>query len=204
MQPTRLLVSIVLLFFALIGAVAVYFASHGTRATPTHATVLPEPMPLPQFSLVDQSGNAFTRDDLLGRWHLLFFGFTNCPDICPATLQQLAIAGKRVAGQGATFPGVVLVSVDPERDTPDTLRAYTSHFGSNVVGVTGPAEEIRKLTRALGIYFARSDESNGNYSVDHSAAVLLLNDQAEWVAVFSAPQDIDALVHDVPLLAGPR
>jgi len=183
---------------------AVYYASHGMRETPTHATVLPESMPLPQFSLVDQSGKPFTRDNLLGSWHLLFFGFTNCPDICPATLQQLAIAGRRVAEQGETFPGVILVSVDPERDTPDTLRAYTEHFGDNVVGVTGSVDELRKLTAALGIYFAKSDEANGNYSVDHSAAVLLLNDEAEWTAVFSAPQDIDALIHDVPILASSR
>lgn len=202
MHPLRKPFALAVLCLAISAGFFLFFATRDRPAVVNHATILPEPMSLPEFSLTDQDGNTFTRDDLLGAWHLVFFGFTNCPDICPATLQQLSIAGNRVAEGGAGFPAIILISVDPARDTPIALRAYTAHFGRHVTGVTGDPDELRKLTNALGIYFAVSGERNGNYSVDHSAAVLLLNDKAQWSAVFSAPHSIDAFVHDVPILTG--
>lgn len=184
------------------GAILLYLALYGGRAEPQYATVLPEPMPLPEFTMTRHDGNAFGRNDLSGKWHVVFFGFTNCPDICPATLQQLAIASNRAADAGDAFPGIVLVSVDPERDTPEALAAYVGNFGAGITGLTGDEAELQRLTKALGIFYGKSGDLDGNYSVDHSAAVLLINENAEWHAVFSAPHNIDNFVQDMPLLTG--
>lgn len=164
------------------------------------ATALPEPLPLPEFFLIDQAGEPFDRTRFLGRYSLVFFGFTHCPDICPATLQQLAITRDRLIAEDQASPDIVLISVDPERDTPALLAEYTAHFGAGVYGATGTTEELRKLTGALGIYFEKSPSGDGSYSVAHSAVVLLIDPSAEFRAVFSAPHDIDAMVSDLPVL----
>ena len=184
------------------GGALFYLAMNSSPQAPVKATYLPEPRPLPEFSLLDHNGQTFTRDDLVGDWQLVFFGFTNCPDICPATLQQLAIARNRVVAEGGRFPGIILVSVDPERDTPQILSRYIANFGADVVGVTGEPEELTKLTRPLGIYFAKTSASDSDYSVDHSSVVLLIDKAAAWRALFGAPHDVASFVHDVPLLTG--
>jgi protein SCO1/2 len=203
MNPAKRL--LVLLFVSLAfagGAFFTYLAFVAVPSKPSFATVLPEPMALPDIALIDDAGKPFTRESLRGEWHLLFFGFTHCPDICPATLQQLAIASRRVTEAGGKFPQVILVSVDPERDTPDVLAAYVRNFGDNVRGVTGDLDSVRALTSALGIYFAKSEVTDTGYNVDHSAAVLVIDDDANWRALFSAPQDVERLVHDIPILTG--
>jgi protein SCO1/2 len=203
MNPARNLLPIVFLFIAFSGgAFLIYMGIYGKPAAPQQATVLPETRALPEFQLSDHNGEPFTRDSLLGNRSLVFFGFTNCPDICPATLQQLAIARQRLAADGQDFPRIILVSVDPERDSPEILAKYVSHFDAGVIGVTGSVDEITRLTKPLGIYFAKSGDLDGNYNVDHSAVILLLNAEGEWHAVFSAPHTIDSLVHDIPLLTG--
>jgi protein SCO1/2 len=187
---------------------------------PRHATVLPEPLPLPAFTLHDGQNEPFTREHLLGRTSLLFFGFTHCPDICPATLQQLALARKQLqeqsAGASATDTAglrpqawqIVFISVDPERDTPQKLQAYVSHFGEGVVGATGSPESIREMTSALGIWFGKEalseDDSEGDYSVSHSTAVLVIGEDATFRALFSAPHKTEYFVHDLPLLMAAR
>ena len=195
-----LVIGFVILAFAG-GAFFMMLAFEGPRGNPQHATVLPQPAPLPQFSLVDQSGAPFTEESLRGRWSLVFFGFTHCPDICPATLQQLAIARSRVLADGGNeFPNILLISVDPERDTPEILDSYVGHFGPGVAGVTGSLEELRKLTSALGIFFEKSGDENGAYSVDHAAVVIVVNKSAEFHALFSAPHNVEYFVNDIPLI----
>lgn len=165
-----------------------------------HATMLSEPIALPDFLLTDQDGATFTRHSLRGRVSLLFFGFTNCPDICPATMQQLAVARGKLADVGADLPAIVLISVDPERDTPAVLKQYIEYFGPGVSGVTGEIDEIRALTGRLGIYFEVAEGEGDNYNVNHSAVVIATNEDADFFALFSAPHDIDALVNDVQVL----
>ena len=183
------------------GTLFMTLAFQGPRDQPLHATVLPQSRALPQFSLIDQDGAEFDTESLRDQWSLLFFGFTHCPDICPATLQQLAIARSRVLDEGeSTFPNIVLISVDPERDTPEVLAEYVGHFGDGMTGVTGSLTELRTLTLALGIYFEKSVGENGDYSVDHSAVVIVINKNAEFHALFSAPHTIDHFVEDMPLI----
>lgn len=165
------------------------------------AFILPAPTPLPEFTLVDQQGSTVTRDTFRDRWNLVFFGFTHCPDICPATLQILSSARDALlAVDHEPLPRIVLVSVDPERDTPDLMEKYVTYFGDGNLGVTGDLEEIRKLTSALGVYFEKQPADGENYAVDHSAAVLVVNPNAEFHALFGGTHAIDNYVHDMPLI----
>lgn len=168
---------------------------------PVAAFVLPAPEPLPAFSLVDQSQAPFTRESLSGQWDLLFFGFTNCPDICPTTLQLLSRVRASLKTQGdSPLPRIVLLSVDPERDTPEQLAKYVAYFGEDNVGVTGSIEEVKKLTQALYVYFAKVELGNGNYTVDHSPAVLVVDPAGRYHSGFSGSHTYENLMHDLPII----
>jgi protein SCO1/2 len=201
MNSTSRILAIILMLAAFAGVITfMYLGPYGARTQPSFATVWPMPKPLPEFNLTDQSGKDFERNNLQGRWSLLFFGFTHCPDICPATLQQLAIANNKLQESGDAVPDVFLVSVDPERDTPDVLATYVSHFGGEIQGLTGNLLELQKLTSSAGIFFEKSALPDGGYSVDHSAAVLVINKRGEIYASFGAPHSIDKFVNDLPIL----
>jgi protein SCO1/2 len=163
------------------------------------ATLLPAPLDLPEFNLVDQDGNPADRSFFEGQWDLVFFGFTHCPDICPTTLQTLATARRTLAENGMQeLPRIVLVSVDPDRDTPEELKTYVGYFGDDVVGLTGSEASLRDLTDGLGIFFQRMASDDENYNVDHSAVVLVLNPAGQFTALFSAPHKPGAFVNDLP------
>ena len=169
------------------------------------AFALPAPTPLPEFSLLDQSGDAVTRETFTGQWDLVFFGFTHCPDICPATLQILAQAKQQLAAEDQEpMPRIVLVSVDPERDTPEQMGRYVDYFGDGNLGVTGNIDELKKLTSALGIYFEKRPGESDNYNVDHSAAVLVIDPDGGFSALFSAPHVVADYAHDLPILMASR
>ncbi|MDH4047575.1 MAG: SCO family protein [Gammaproteobacteria bacterium] len=205
MGSSRKIVAVTLAALAL--SVAAVLAFRSVDHTPRqflYATVLPEPMVLPEFRLNDQDGQPLTRDSFRDRRTLLFFGFTHCPDICPATLQQLAVVRRKLALElpdEQDLPDILLISVDPERDTPQVLREYAGHFGDGVTAASGELGELTKLAAALGIYFEKGDVSGNGYNVNHSAAVLMINRAAEFQAVFSAPIDIDAMFADLMLLS---
>lgn len=167
------------------------------------ATILPTTAAIPAFSLLDQQGNTIDENVFKGQWDLVFFGFTNCPDICPLTLQVLSSAKRKLAEDGhSPLPRIVLVSVDPERDTPDKLDAYVSYFGDDNLGITGDLAELRKLTGGLGIYFEKrdADDDNESYSVDHAAAVIVIDDEGRFHSLFSGPHIIENFSHDLPLI----
>ena len=165
------------------------------------AFVLPTPTPLPEFELVNQKGEGVTLETFRNHWSLVFFGFTHCPDICPTTLQILSVARKTLADNGQQpLPRIVLVSVDPERDTPELMAQYMSYFGDDNLGITGSLDEVKKLTTELGIFFAKQQGNEESYSVDHSAAVLVINPEAEFHALFGGTHQIENFVKDVPLI----
>ena len=173
----------------------------GEDAVPVQATVLPVGNELPEFSLVNQDGTAIDRHAFEGQWDLVFFGFTHCPDVCPTTMALLKLVREQLAAQGQDpLPRVVLVSVDPERDTPEAIGKYVDYFGAGNLGITGELAEIRKLTGDLGIYFAKIETDDDNYSVDHSTVVLVINPEGRFRALFSAPLSVDNFVHDLPLI----
>lgn len=167
----------------------------------TAATVLPSVAELPAFSLVDHHAQAIDETIFIGQWDLVFFGFTQCPDICPLTLQVLRAAKQRLAESGQSpLPRIVLVSVDPERDTPERMAEYVNAFGLGNLGITGGLAELRKLTSGIGIYFAKQETGEDEYSVDHTAAVIVIDPQGKFHSLFSAPHVIENFVHDLPLL----
>jgi protein SCO1/2 len=160
---------------------------------------------LPEFSLLNQHGEAIGRDVFEGQWDLLFFGFTQCPDICPLTLQVLANAQQQLADAGQEpLPRIVFVSVDPKRDTPDVIGEYVAHFSNNSLGITGSLDEIRKLTNGLGIFFEKEGSDEENYSVAHSAVVLVVDPNGRFHSLFGTPHEAENFVHDLPIIMSER
>ena len=168
--------------------------------SPEYSTVLTKPIKLDEFMLTADDDSVFSNQSLKDKWSLLFFGYTHCPDVCPLTLHQLAQANKELADKLDSTPDIIMVSVDPDRDTSEILQKYVRSFGENVSGVTGNNEELDKLTSQLGIFYNANKHEGENYSVNHSAAVILINKNAEFHAVFSAPHSIEHFVSDLPLL----
>jgi protein SCO1/2 len=166
-------------------------------------TSLPQARILPEFNLVDTQGAAVSPAALRGHPTLVFFGFTHCPDVCPTTLALLASVQKQAVQQDAGMAGlkVALISVDPERDTPQQLGSYIASFRGDFIGLTGSASEIVKATRGFGVAAARVDLGGGNYTMDHSAAVFVLDSQARIVAVFTPPLSAAALTRDLARLS---
>ena len=162
------------------------------------ATLLPEPLPLPDFQLVDHDGRPFERRDFEGRWSLVFFGYSSCPDVCPFVLGQLAQVKRRWSASGldTEMPRVVFVSVDPDRDSPERLREYVPFFDAGFRGVSGTTDEIDALTRALGVFYAlrREAENDGDYLVDHAAKLWLIDPEARLAAVLDDPHEPDPFI----------
>lgn len=134
--------------------------------------------------LIDAGGRPFGRRDFAGHPGVIFFGFTHCPDVCPATLAMLASAAEQA---GLPDLRVYLVSVDPERDTPAALGAYVRAFDEDFIGLTGQLPDIEAFARTLGSARVRVDLPGGGYTVDHSATLFLLDRDARLVAVFTPP-----------------
>jgi protein SCO1/2 len=202
MQARNLIVALVL-GIAIAAGLALALRNAGGPAAPLTATILPAGNALPDFALFDQDGAPVDRTVFAGQWDVVFFGFTNCPDICPATMTVLGQAQRQLDAQGQEpVPRVVLVSVDPERDTPEAMARYIGYFGDGNLGLTGEIGEISKLTDALGIFFQKAGSQDGSYGVDHSTVVLVIDPQGRLKALFSAPHSIETLVHDLPLIMG--
>jgi protein SCO1/2 len=165
---------------------------------------LPRPQPVGDFSLEDigaQDGaGTYTRDRLLDRWTLMYFGYSHCPDVCRPTLEVLAEVVRRLrAVPGRTAPlEPVFVTVDPARDTPAVLRAYLSRSAVEVVGVRGSEAQIAALAHQLGLMHAPGDaDEAGEYLVDHPATILLIDPEAYLRAGFPLPHDPARIVEQV-------
>lgn len=134
------------------------------------------------FALTDQNGRRVTAEDFKGKPFLVFFGFTHCPDICPAELQVMSAALDEL-GADADEVVPIFITLDPERDTPEAVSAYVANFGDNFVGLTGSPEQIAKAAKAYRVSYQKfQDESMGdNYSIDHSALVYLMGPDGKFV-----------------------
>jgi protein SCO1/2 len=158
-------------------------------------TEIHDDKPLPAFVL-RRSGAGFTNADLVGHWSFVFFGYTQCPDVCPTALSLL----KQVKAALATVPPaptfqVVFVSVDPRRDTQQLLSEYMAAFDPSFIGVSGGDAALSPLTKTLGAYYQRNDGTDTRrYTVDHSAAIYLVDPQGRLAAVFSPPQEAAKVV----------
>lgn len=200
MQPRNIIATLVLAT-ALVAGLMFALRNVGEPPAALSATILPAGNELPEFTLLDQDGAIVDRSIFEGQWDVVFFGFTNCPDICPATMTVLGQARRALAADGRQpLPRIVLVSVDPERDTPEAMARYIAYFGEDNLGLTGELDEIRKLTDALGIFFQKAGTDEGVYGVDHSTVVLVIDPDGRLKALFSAPHSVDNFVNDLPLI----
>jgi protein SCO1 len=167
------------------------------------AVMYPTPRELPDFRLQRADGNALTKADWTARWTVAFFGYTNCPDVCPTTLATFKQVFAKLAADGiADKVRFDFVSVDPQRDTPEVLAKYVGYFGKDFVAATGSDEELTKLTRALGLIYSREPTGNGDYAVDHSASAVLIDPAGREVGLFRPPFDANAIAADLKTLAG--
>jgi protein SCO1 len=157
------------------------------------------------FRLEDQSGKTVTDADMKGHPFLVFFGFTHCPDVCPTTLLKLAQIRKRAA---LAHLRVLFVTVDPQRDTPPVLGAYVHAFDPAFEGLTGSAQAIDGVAAAFGVAVNRVELPGGDYTMDHSAVIFLVDDAAQIAAIFTPPFDVASVSADLdraaPYLASAR
>ena len=156
--------------------------------------LLSESRPLTTFTLTTHKNSQLNLKSLSGKWSSLFFGYTNCPDVCPTTLSELNGTHTQLlsdkTGESASMlddTQFIFISVDPKRDTPKFLADYISYFNEEFIGATGTKEQLTNITTQFGIKHSRGDEAPDGYLVNHSSAVMLVNPQTQHYARFKAP-----------------
>ena len=165
-----------------------------------NATSIEGMMPDLEFSLTGPQGEVIEASSLRDKPVLIFFGFTNCPDVCPTTLARLKVAMNNL-GAEADGIQVVLVSVDPDRDTAEVMKRYTASFGPWLLGLTGSQEALTTLRESYGVYAAmESSDANGSYNVMHSAAVFAFDKDGQAKLLISDLSDNTAVVADLKQL----
>ena len=146
------------------------------------------------FTLTGTDGQPFASSRLNGRPAAMFFGFTHCPDVCPTTLARLARL-RRELGKGDDALSIVFVSVDPERDTPAQVASYMSLYDTPMIGLTGTPAQVEQVKKQFGVYSRKVEQPGGGYSVDHTASVILLDRNGQFVATLS-PEEGDQVALD--------
>lgn len=162
--------------------------------------LLPRERALPSIELTDQDGRPFNTDALRGRWHLLFFGFTACPDICPTTLSDMRRLFAQLPKDARQHIQLVLVTADPARDTPEQLKTYLGYYRAGFKGLTGDMDSLLQLSRALGLPFIPATETEGNYIVSHSGNLALVTPQGTLRGHIRSPLKLDGLAQALPAL----
>ena len=144
------------------------------------------------FSLTDHTGKRVTEKDFLGKYPLIFFGYTYCPDICPTELQVMSAALDQMGTRGEAIQPV-FITIDPERDTPEVLKAYVENFHPRLVGLTGTAEEIAAVAKAYRAYYSKASGAAGDYLMDHSSILYLMGPDGKFLKHFTYTTDAKAL-----------
>jgi protein SCO1/2 len=168
-------------------------------------TLLAPSRALADFSLIDHQGRSFGSANLHGHWSLMFFGYTNCPDFCPTTLTTLAAVENRLRAAQLPTPQVIFVSVDAKRDTPAQLAKYVPYFDPGFVGLTATDQPaIEALARKWGVAVLIRPATDGNYTVDHSGAIFVIDPAGNLAAVLTGPFTVEALQSDIQRLVAGR
>jgi len=207
-------------------------SSDKTAAMPelAKAIILPKPKAINDTEFIDHHGKPYSLEQMRGKWSILFFGFTNCPDICPTTMQTLSAVKAKVseAGWWDNYQ-VIMVTVDPERDSTERLAKYVPYFDSEFIGLSSDVETTTAFAKQLGILFVKRDiepsansekpsandiessadnekpsannENNDFYQVDHSASIILINPDGQWAGVITAPHKTNEISQDLIKLA---
>lgn len=148
------------------------------------------------FALTDQNGMRRTDEEFRGKYMLIFFGYTFCPDVCPTTLAVIS-AALDMMGQRAERIAPIFVSIDPERDTPETMKAYLSAYGNRWVGLTGTEDEIASIAKEYRVYYRANKDEGTNYTVDHSGVVYLMKPDGTYLFNYSLSNSPDAMAADL-------
>jgi protein SCO1/2 len=151
------------------------------------------------FHLVDQNGKPFGEADLNGKWHLVFFGYTNCPDTCPTALNEMALALDRLGKERAAV-AIVFITLDPERDTADVLKSYVASFDAPIVALTGTVEEVAQAAKAYRVYYAKHPRADGGYDMDHSAVIYVMDPGGRFTATFTPDSTAKAIAEQLQKL----
>lgn len=160
-------------------------------------------MPNLEFTLTNEKGEPVTADDYDGRLKLLFFGYTNCPDICPATMARIRAALAGLDEQDRDDIDVLFLSVDPKRDTPERLQRFTSSFGPNMVGLTGTQEQLKALTKRYRVTYGYGEPNdNGFYLVSHSSAIFVFGPEDRSRLLINQQENVDEITADLKTLLG--
>ncbi|GAA6136175.1 hypothetical protein NBRC116188_29650 [Oceaniserpentilla sp. 4NH20-0058] len=169
-----------------------------SESLPESYQPLPQSIKITDINLYDQNAQTIHEQSLLGKWSLVFFGYTYCPDVCPTTLVELNKAAAQIKSDAFQ---VVLVSVDPKRDTPEQLKAYIEYFNPSFQAWSGDINNVEALSRQMHIFFQKQphgDDEN-SYLMDHSSQVVLVNPQGEYVGFFTSPlkpEEMSAYLND--------
>jgi len=162
--------------------------------------VIPQAIPVPEFTLTRMDGKPFERKNLLGKWTFLYFGYTLCPDVCPTELTALAEVAELLRKEGVQSWQQVFVSVDHERDTPEQLAKFVTYFDPKIIGATGTEAELRQMAKPLGVGWEKAslptanDAASSSYLINHTTSILLVSPDATVIGVYPTPHDPKAMV----------
>ena len=190
--------------FVLLSALALSLAGCGHHDQTWQLNNITGVMPNLDFQLTNDLGQKVTAENYKGKIVLLYFGYTHCPDVCPTTLAELSGAQKQWASiPDATRPRVLFVTADPERDTPELVGQYAHAFHPDSLAATAPLPQMEAFARSLSLVFMKVPGKSGqadDYTLDHSAAVVLLDPQARMAGVIQPPFDIKEIAADLQAL----
>ena len=193
-ERTKLVAQVIAAFaagLALCIAAVLFVAGDGPSSLLTRAAPIGGP-----FSLTDENGRTFTDQDLKGKPFLLFFGFVRCGVVCPVTLFEMTEV-LRALGNDSDRATAVLITLDPERDTPELLKQYVESFGPDVRGLTGTPAEIARLAKAYRVFYSKVPLGKDDYTIDHTVVVYLIDKQGRFVAPFNVKRTPEAAAADL-------
>jgi protein SCO1/2 len=172
-----------------------------SSAPPALQSILwPTPRPLADFDLVTQHEHSFGNIDLRGDWSLLYFGYLQCPDVCPTTLQTLRGVQRLLEADGDEATRFVFVSVDPANDTPERIGGYLSFFGDDLVGLGGNPDGLAALAGSLGVMYAENIDASGSRGMDHTTSIIVVDPQGRGVAALPGGQTSQAVFEQLRAL----
>jgi len=189
---------------AITGLFLYFYLNQPVDLSKLTSTVFSTPRDIKAFEVSDHHGDSFNQESLRGQWSFMFFGYTNCPDVCPNTLTTMNLIATALDTQkDKPAPRFMMMSVDPERDTVEQLSKYIPYFNKKFIGLTAKdAAAVDVLTKQFGIAYLvkKTNAEDKDYAVDHTGAILLINPQGQLHALFSAPHDVKTMTNEFNLI----
>ena len=172
----------------------VYKIKQSTAAPEVQAMIYPKPKQLPKFQLTDHNNQTFTQDQLLGKWSIMFFGYTYCPDICPTTLAALSQVAQQIPADVASKVQYIFVSVDPERDDVARLAAYVPFYHADFIGTTGTDDQIQILSKSVGAVYMKMPLGD-TYQMQHTGRLFIVDPKGRRFGIFADDEQIPGSVN---------